>query len=108
MNTVSLALFKQHVRADDFADDDQYLQQCLSAATELVVSQTNRTLEELVALGPDGINLPPSIVQAILLVGGSMYDHRENDAPTQYHEIPLGAEAIIKRFRRLVVKEKEE
>ena len=37
-----------------------------------------------------------------------MYDHRENDAPTQYHEIPLGAEAIIKRFRRLVVKEKEE
>ena len=25
MNVVSLSLFKKHVRADDFADDDDYL-----------------------------------------------------------------------------------
>ena len=32
MAVVSLALFKKHVRADDFADDDEYLQHLLDTA----------------------------------------------------------------------------
>lgn len=54
MSHTSLTLFKQHVRADDFADDDAYLQQCLDAAEQQVVTATNRTLDELLALGPTG------------------------------------------------------
>lgn len=103
MSQTSLTLFKQHVRADDFADDDAYLQQCLDAAEQQVVNATNRTMAELLAMGPDGQTLPAPLTQAVLLVGGSLYDHRENDAPTAYSEIPWGAAAIIKQYRRLCV-----
>lgn len=105
MSHTSLTLFKLHVRADDFADDDAYLQQCLDAAEQQVVTATNRTLDELLALGPDGQSLPAPLTQAVLLVGGSLYDHRENDAPQQYTEIPWGAAAIIKQYRRLCVQD---
>lgn len=99
MSEVSLTLFKQHVRADDFADDDEYLQQCLDSAEEQVITATNRSKDNLKQIG--GGNLPKSIVQAILLVGGSLYDHRENDASANYTEIPWGAASIIKNFRKL-------
>lgn len=100
MSETNLSLFKQHVRADDFADDDAYLQQCLEAAESIVVRATHRTIAELKAMN-GGTSLPPAIVQAVLLVGGSLYDHRENDTPTQYAEIPLGASTIIKQYRKL-------
>ena len=103
MSEVALSLFKKHVRADDFSDDDDYLQQCLDAAEASVVHATNRTLDELKLMG--GGSLPAPLVQAILLVGGSAYDHRENDAPQQYSEIPWGASSIIKQYRRLCVRE---
>ncbi len=99
MSEVSLQLFKQHVRADDYADDDVYLQQCLDSAEEQVVTATHRSIADLKNIG--GGSLPKSIVQAILLIGGSLYDHRENDAPTSYVEIPWGAASIIKNYRKL-------
>ena len=45
MAVVSLALFKKHVRADDFADDDEYLQHLLDTAESAVITATNRTQE---------------------------------------------------------------
>ena len=102
MSLTSLKLFKQHVRADDFADDDEYLQQCLDAAEDIVVRATHRTTAELQAMAPNGNGkLPAPITQAVLLVGGSLYDHREDDAPGTYCEIPIGASTIIKQYRRL-------
>ena len=100
MAIVPLSLFKKHVRADDFADADDYLQQCLDAAEAMVIRETHRTREELLALG-DGEHYPPQLTQAILLAGGSMYDHREGDAPQQYVEIPFGVQTIVKQFRKL-------
>lgn len=47
---VSLELFKQHVRADDFSDDDAYLAHLLGVAEEWVVRETNRSIEELKGL----------------------------------------------------------
>lgn len=102
MSLTSLKLFKQHVRADDFADDDEYLQQCLDAAEDMVVRATHRTADELKAMNTaDATRLPAPITQAVLLVGGSLYDHREDDAPGTYSEIPIGASTIIKQYRRL-------
>ena len=46
MAVVSLALFKKHVRADDFADDDEYLEHLLDTAESAVITATNRTKEE--------------------------------------------------------------
>jgi hypothetical protein len=48
---VSLGLFKKHVRADDFADDDTYLQHLIDAAQESVINATNRTESELTEYG---------------------------------------------------------
>lgn len=104
MSYTSLTLFKQHVRADDFSEDDTYLQQCLDAAEQTVIRATHRTADELLQMA-DGEHLPAPITQAILLVGGSMYDHRENDTPTAYQEIPIGATTLIKQYRRLCAQE---
>ena len=51
MAAVDLQLFKKHVRADDFADDDDYLSHLLETAEEAVVIATNRTRDELSAMG---------------------------------------------------------
>ena len=57
MAVVSLALFKKHVRADDFADDDEYLQHLLDTAESAVITATNRTQEELAQMG-NGHDVP--------------------------------------------------
>ena len=99
MAVVDLALFKKHVRADDFADDDAILQQCLDAAEDYVVRATNRTEDELVEMG--GGKFPPSLAQAVLILAAARYATPENDATMQMHEVPYGATAIIKQFRKL-------
>ena len=99
MAVVDFALFKKHVRADDFSDDDLILQQCLDAAEDYVVRATNRTEAELVEMG--GGKFPPSLLQAILLIAAARYATPENDAAVQMREVPYGATAIIKQFRKL-------
>ena len=51
MATVDLELLKKHVRADDFADDDDYLAFLLDAAERHVCNATNREAEELIEMG---------------------------------------------------------
>lgn len=51
MAIVDLELFKKHVRADDFTDDDAYMLHLLDAAEQAVVTATNRTAAELTAGG---------------------------------------------------------
>ena len=99
MATVSLELFKKHVRADDFNDDDEQLQQYLDAAERQVIMATNRTEEELVAMG--GGKLPPMRVQAVLMRAAANYANPENTTGVQYREVPWGATALIKPFRKL-------
>ena len=43
MAELNLTLLKKHVRADDFNDDDTYLQHLLDTAKEAVIKATNRT-----------------------------------------------------------------
>lgn len=101
MATVNLALFKQHVRADEFADDDQYLQHLLDAAKDSVIMATNRTEAELTKLGENG-ELPTPIQQAILMLGAHWYNQRESVSTTQMHSVPDSLQAIIKPYRKLV------
>lgn len=58
MATVDFELFKQHVRADDFADDDEYLRHLLSTAECAVITATNRTAEELEQMGGEKCPCP--------------------------------------------------
>ena len=100
MAAVDLALFKKHVRADDFADDDTYMQHLLDAAEEYVITATNRTEEELRARG--GGSVPKPIQQAIMMLAAHWYNQRESVTSVQMHEVPDSLSALIKQCRKLV------
>ncbi len=99
MAVVSLALFKKHVRADDFADDDDYLNHLLEAAESAVITATNRTEEELTELGNG--EFPTPLSHAILLIGAHWYNQRESVSTTQMHTVPDSLQALIKPYRKL-------
>ena len=63
MDVVSLDVFKKHVRADDFADDDDYLTELLETAESAVIKATNRSKDELEQM--EG-KFPPMLKQAML------------------------------------------
>lgn len=102
MVELSRTLLKKQVRADDFHDDDAYLDSLLEAATETVIKYTNRTEEELLALGEDGENLPKMLQQAVLMLAAHWYNQRESVAQAQMQEVPYSVSALVKPFRRLV------
>lgn len=99
MAVVSLALFKKHVRADDFADDDEYLEHLLEAAETAVITATNRSQEELEQMG--GGKMPTPIKHAIMLIGAHWYNQRESVSSVQMHAVPDSLQALIKPYRKL-------
>lgn len=99
MAVVSLALFKKHVRADDFADDDEYLEHLLEAAETAVITATNRSQEELEQMG--GGKVPTPIKHAIMLIGAHWYNQRESVSSVQMHAVPDSLQALIKPYRKL-------
>lgn len=105
MPEVSLELFKKHVRADDFADDDDYLEHLLEAAELSVVNATNRTLGEL--RDPETGKLPADLVHAIMLIAGHWYNQRESVSAVQMHEVPDALQALVKPHTRLVAESEE-
>ena len=98
-NVVSLELFKQHVKADDFADDDVYLQHLLDTAEKHVIRSTNRTLDELEQIG--GGEIPAPVKHAIMMIGAHWYNQRESVSTVQMHSVPDSLQALIKPFRKL-------
>lgn len=98
---LGLALLKKQVRADDFAQDDAYLQHLLDTATETVVTATNRTEEELREMGRDG-HLPKMLQQAVLMTAAHWYNQRESVAQVEMHEVPDSVQALVKPYRKLV------
>lgn len=96
---VNLELLKKHVRADDFSDDDEYLQHLLEAAEAYVCTSTKRTDEELQELG-DG-EWPKPLQQAVLLAAGHWYNQREAVSGVQMAEVPYTLTALVKPYRKL-------
>ena len=101
MATVDLELLKKQARADDFSDDDVYLQHLLDAAEEYVVAATKRTAGELKEMGADG-KFPARLQQAIIMVAAHWYNQRESVSTTQMHAVPDSLQALVKPYRKLV------
>ena len=99
MATVDIALLKQHVRADDFSSDDEYLAHLLEAAEEYVCRSTNCTSDELILA--DG-KLPATLQHAVLMIAGHWYNQREAVSGAQMSEVPYTLQALIKPYRKLV------
>ena len=100
MAVVSLVLFKKHVRADDFADDDEYLEHLLKVAEESVITATNRTEEELIE-GNAG-KFPTPLQHAIMMLAAHWYNQRESVSSVQMYEVPDSLQALVKPYRKLV------
>lgn len=99
MSLTALSLLKVHVRADDFSEDDAYLQHLLDAAEQHVADNTNRSLADLVELG--GGELPMPLTHAVLLLAGHWYNQREAVAGVAMAEVPYTLQALLKPYRRL-------
>lgn len=99
MSEVSLDLFKKHVRADDFADDDEYLEHLLETAEVTVVRATNRTLDELKEMC--GGSFPKPLQHAEMLLAAHWYNQRESVSTVQMHEVPGTLLALVKPWTRL-------
>ncbi|MEG1158763.1 MAG: head-tail connector protein [Acidaminococcaceae bacterium] len=100
MATMGITLLKQHVRADDFSDDDNYLSHLLEAAEQYVQTATNRRSDELLKLG-DGAHLPVMLQHAVLMIAGHWYNQREAVSGVQMAEVPYTLQALIKPYRKL-------
>lgn len=100
MAVVNLALFKKHVRADDFADDDEYLEHLLATAEESVITATNRTEQELRANNAG--EFPTPLKHAVMMLAAHWYNQRESVSSVQMHEVPDSLQALVKPYRKLV------
>lgn len=100
MAVVNLALFKKHVRADDFADDDEYLEHLLATAEESVITATNRTEQELKANNAG--EFPTPLKHAVMMLAAHWYNQRESVSSVQMHEVPDSLQALVKPYRKLV------
>ena len=99
MDVVSLDVFKKHVGADDFADDDDYLTELLETAESAVIKATNRSKDELEQM--EG-KFPPMLKQAMMMLAAHWYNQRESVSTVQMHAVPDALQALIKPFRKLV------
>ena len=99
MAGVSLDVFKKHVRADDCADDDDYLTELLETAESAVIKATNRSKDELEQM--EG-KFPPMLKQAMMMLAAHWYNQRESVSTVQMHAVPDALQALIKPFRKLV------
>lgn len=99
MAVVSLALFKKHVRADDFSDDDEYLQHLLDTAEITVVTATNRS--ELELTEGNGGEFPSPLRHAVMMLAAHWYNQRESVSGVQMHEVPDSLQALVKPYRKL-------
>lgn len=100
MAVVNLALFKKHVRADDFADDDEYLEHLLATAEESVITAANRTEQELRANNAG--EFPTPLKHAVMMLAAHWYNQRESVSSVQMHEVPDSLQALVKPYRKLV------
>ncbi len=97
---MDLALFKKHVRADDFADDDEYLEHLLGVAEVSVITATNRTGQELT--DDNGGEFPAPLKHAVMILAAHWYNQRESVSSVQMHEVPDSLQSLIKPYRKLV------
>ncbi len=100
MAVVSLALFKKHVRADDFADDDEYLTHLLEVAEVSVITATNCSIQELTC--DNAGEFPAPLKHAVMMLAAHWYNQRESVSSVQMHEVPDALQALVKPYRKLV------
>lgn len=102
MSVVNLELFKKHVHADDFADDDEILTHYLGASEATVIRYCNRSEEELTEMNAG--TFPPELVQAMMMLAAHWYNQRESVSLGQSYQVPHSLQTLIKPFVKLTAR----
>lgn len=93
---LNLEQVKKHLNIDsDFTEDDDYLNHLILVAESAVSIHLNIALVEL----ETGGTLPPAIIQAMLLMIGTLYSNRESVAYNNVMEVPLCYQYLIDLYR---------
>jgi hypothetical protein len=100
MALVNFELFKQHLKADDYADEDEYLRHLCDTAEAAVIAATHRDVRELLKMNHG--ELPKELQHAVLLLGAHWHNQREAAASVQMHAVPYAVDALVRRFKKLV------
>lgn len=83
---IPLDLIKKHLNLDEwFEEDDQYLEHLCLVAQNAVENHIGYSLEE--TLNELGL-LPKPLEQALLLLIGGLYNHRENMSELTIKDVP--------------------
>lgn len=61
------------------------------------------TITMVCGYGDASTDVPQDIIQAAKLMAAHFFDHREAVAPMQFHELPMGAQWLLERHRRIGV-----
>lgn len=99
MALTTLDRLKKHVRADDFDDDDELLDGYREAAEEAVLRDIGRSEEEL---EENFGKIPAPLCQAVLLLAGFWYDHREGASSGGVAELPFAVRSLTLPYKRLI------
>lgn len=94
---LDLDQLKKHLNIDStFHDDDDYIMYLESVAEDVVQKHIDKTFDEIAA--EEG-EVPNSLLHAILLFVGNMYDNRESVAYASATEVPQSLTYILNFYR---------
>lgn len=94
---IELNLIKKHLNIDDsFKDDDTYLLALSDVAQDIVQKHIDCTFEDIVR--SEGA-LPASLLHAVLLMIGNLYNNRESVAFASAQEIPHSYDYLLSLYK---------
>ena len=98
---LTLEQVKKHLLVDDgFKTDDSYITNLITVAEDSVSRHLDIALEEL----EEGGKLPPSIIHAMLLMIGNLYQNREPVTFGTVVKIPYTYEYLVGLYKRYGIK----
>lgn len=96
MTYLTLDRIKKHLVIDSFyTDDDDYLTSLADVVESVVEKHIDDSLESLCKGG----ELPPPLLQAMLLLIGSYYNTRESISTLTYKEVPQSYTYLLDLFK---------
>lgn len=96
---LSLSDVKQHLIIDH-NDDDRYLADLITVAEDAV--KTDLNLDSLCELEDETGMLPASVIQAMLLLIGTLYANRESVTYGTPHTVPHSYEYLLDLNRKYI------
>ena len=98
---ITLDEAKKHLNIDkSFTDDDQYIISLIQVAEDAVSKNMDIALNDVL----EGGELPPSIIQSILLLVGNLYNSREAATYSTVSEVPYAFKYLVNLNRHFSVK----